>query len=54
MEPERYCLCLAVFSQAGLLTSADGRVYCSRYIRSETKADLNATEIMKILRKLSI
>ena len=52
MEPERYCLCLAVFSQAGLLTSADGRVYCSRYIRSETKADLNATEIMKILRKL--
>ncbi|MBR4473074.1 MAG: single-stranded-DNA-specific exonuclease RecJ [Oscillospiraceae bacterium] len=51
MEPERYCLCLAVFSQAGLLTSEDGRVYCSRYIRSETKADLDATEIMRILRK---
>ncbi|MER2235380.1 MAG: single-stranded-DNA-specific exonuclease RecJ [Candidatus Limivicinus sp.] len=52
MEPERYCLCLAVFSQAGLLTSEDGRVYCSRYIRTETKADLDATEIMQILKKL--
>ena len=52
MEPERYCLCLAVFSQAGLLTSEDGRVYRSRYIRSETKADLEATQIMRILREL--
>ena len=52
MEPERYCLCLAVFSQAGLLTSEDGRVYRSRYIRTETKADLEATEIMRILREL--
>ena len=52
MEPERYCLCLAVFSQAGLLTSEDGRVYGSRHIRSEEKADLNATEIMRILRSL--
>jgi hypothetical protein len=41
-----------VFSQAGLLTSEDGRVYCSRYIRTETKADLDATEIMQILKKL--
>ena len=52
MEPERYCLCLAVFSQAGLLRSEDGRIYSSRYIRLEEKADLNATEIMKALHNL--
>ena len=52
MLPERFCLCLAVFSEAGLLRSADGRVYCSRYVQRTGKADLNATEIMKILRQL--
>ena len=52
MAPERFCLCLAVFSQAGLLLSEDGRIYRSRYSQPETKADLNATEIMRILRDL--
>ncbi len=52
MPPERFCLCLAVFSEAGLLRSEDGSVYRSRYMRQEKKADLNATEIMRILHNL--
>ena len=52
MPPERFCLCLAVFSEAGLLYSDDGSVYRSRYTRLEKKADLDATEIMRILRSL--
>ena len=52
MAPERFCLCLAVFSEAGLLHSEDGSIYRSCYIQQEKKADLNATEIMKILRAL--
>ena len=52
MSPERFCLCLAVFSEAGLLCSDDGSVYRSRYIRQEKKADVDATEIMRILRSL--
>ena len=52
MSPERFCLCLAVFSEAGLLCSDDGSVYRSRYTRLEKKADLDATEIMRILHSL--
>ena len=52
MEPERFCLCLAVFSEAGLLYSDDGSVYRSRYARLEKKADLDATKIMRILHSL--
>lgn len=52
MAPERFCLCLAVFSEAGLLHSEDGRVYHSVYMHQEKKADLNATDIMRILRDL--
>ena len=52
MSPERFCLCLAVFSEAGLLQSDDGSVYRSCYTQLEKKADLDATEIMKILRDL--
>ena len=52
MEPERFCLCLAVFSQAGLLRSGTGSVYSSCYEKQDSKVDLDATEIMKILRSL--
>ena len=52
MSPERFCLCLAVFSEAGLLCSDDGSVYRSRYARLDKKADLDATEIMRILHSL--
>ena len=52
MAPERFCLCLAVFSEAGLLQSDDGRLYSSCYVPQKEKVDLNATTIMKILRAL--
>ena len=52
MAPERFCLCLAVFTEAGLLSSESGSVYSSRYQHQTKKADLNATEIMKFLRSL--
>ena len=52
MEPERFCLCLAVFSQAGLLHSESGGVYSSFYSQREEKVNLDATEIMRILRSL--
>ena len=52
MEPERFCLCLAVFSQAGLLRSESGGVYSSFYTQREEKVNLDATEIMRILRSL--
>ncbi len=52
MDPERFCLCLAVFSEAGLLRSSDGNIYSSHYEELEKKADLDATEIMRILHKL--
>lgn len=52
MEPERFCLCLAVFSQAGLLRSESGGVYSSFYSQREEKVNLDATEIMRILRSL--
>ena len=52
MAPERFCLCLAVFSEAGLLRSESGGVYSSFYSRQEEKVNLDATEIMKILRSL--
>ena len=50
MTPERFCLCLAVFSEAGLLRSDTGSVYSSRFEAQTGKADLDATEIMKTLR----
>ena len=50
MAPERYCLCLAVFSEAGLLQSESGEIYSSSYEKCNKKVNLDATEIMKILR----
>ena len=52
MPPERFCLCLAVFHQAGLLRGEGGTVYSSIYTRQERKVNLDATEIMRILRSL--
>ena len=52
MPPERFCLCIAVFSQAGLLRSMSGHSYRITIGQQNEKADLEATEIMQILRKL--
>lgn len=52
MPPERFCLCLAVFSQAGLLNTEVGHGYRITAAHQEGKANLEATEIMRILREL--
>lgn len=49
-EAERYCLCLMVLLEAGLLASDDGRIYGAACARIEGKADLEATSLMRILR----
>ena len=50
MAPERFCICLLVFMEAGLLQSTDGRVYGARPATIEGKADLEATALMRSLR----
>ena len=50
MEPERFCLCLAVFLETGLLSSPVGSVYGAREAHIEGKADLERTEIIRLLR----
>ncbi|MBR0162616.1 MAG: single-stranded-DNA-specific exonuclease RecJ [Oscillospiraceae bacterium] len=52
MAPERYCLCLAVFSEAGLINSSDGTVYSGTFVPKSEKVDLDATNILKTLRNL--
>ena len=51
MESERFCLCLAVLRQAGLL-SGEGPLYGAVPVRIDGKADLEATEIMQTLSHL--
>ena len=50
MEPERLCLCLAVFLETGLLSSADGGIYGARKTHIDGKADLDGTDIIRLLR----
>ena len=49
MEPERFCLCLMILQEAGLLHSADGRIFGACCCATEGKADLNATPLMQSL-----
>ena len=49
MEPERFCLCLMVLLEVGLLQSPDGRIYGARSSCIEGKADLNSARIMQRL-----
>ena len=51
MEPERFCLCLMILQQAGLLHSADGRIFGACCCATEGKADLNATPLMQSLQR---
>ncbi len=50
MEPEKYCLCLMVLRETGLLASADGSIYASRCAQISGKADLEATRLIRSLR----
>ena len=49
-EAERYCLCLAVLLEAGLLRSGDGGIYGARCAEISGKADLESTSIIRSLR----
>ena len=51
MEPERFCLCLAVLREAGLL-SGSGPLYGASPAAIDGKADLEATATMRLLRSL--
>ena len=53
MEPERFCLCLMVFLQVGLLAGGkDGGILSARAINRQSKADLEGSELMQTLRAL--
>ena len=49
MEPERFCLCLMILLETGLLQSEDGRIFGAKCCPIEGKADLFATELMRRL-----
>ena len=51
MEPEKYCLCLMVLREAGLLTGRDGGIFSARCSRISGKADLEATRLIRSLRR---
>lgn len=50
LEKEKYCICLAVFRETGLLKSRDGGIYGAQTVRINGKADLEATEIIRALK----
>lgn len=50
MAPETFCLCLEVFRQAGLLSGQN--ILASTPVASSSKADLEATALMKALRNI--
>ena len=50
MEPEKYCLCLMVLKEVGLLSSSSGSIYSARCSAIEGKADLEATKLIQTLR----
>ena len=54
MEPEKYCLCLMVFREAGLLKSPDGAIYVAARAQISGKADLDATTLIRSLHSFCI
>ena len=51
MEPEKYCLCLMVLHEAGLLSGPDGGIFSARCAHISGKADLEATRLIQSLRR---
>lgn len=52
MQPEKFCLCLMVLLEAGLLKSGDGRIFGARCASLSSKADLGATRLIRTLKSL--
>ena len=53
MPPEKFCLCLMVLRETGLLRSEDGSIYSSRCASISGKADLESTHLIRALRALA-
>lgn len=51
MDAEKFCLCLMVLMEAGLLTGNGGSVFGAKQTSFTGKADLEATKLIKALRK---
>ena len=51
MSEERYCLCLSVFHEAGLLSGEGSSIFGAEKQASERKVDLESTALMHSLRK---
>ena len=54
MEPEKYCLCLMVLRETGLLKGPGGGIYGAAKARIAGKADLDATTLIRSLHSISI
>ena len=52
MEPEKYCLCLMVLQEVGLLGSTGGSIYTAQRRQIAGKADLEASRLIRRLRRL--
>ena len=52
MEPEKFCICLMVLLETGLLKSKDGNIYNARCAEVEGKVDLNSARLITALREL--
>ena len=54
MPPERFCICLKAFYEAGLLKNLNGdSIFASVALWPEAKADLENTEIILKLKTVS-
>ena len=50
MEPEKYCLCLMVLRETGLLSSESGGIFSAQCAQISGKADLEGTRLIRSLR----
>ena len=50
MEPEKYCLCLMVLRETGLLSSESGGIFSAHCAQISGKADLEGTRLIRSLR----
>jgi len=53
MEPESFCLCLAILREAGLLAAPGGGILGGAAVSIGGKADLESTDILRALRAFS-
>ena len=51
IQPEKFCLCLMVLLETGLLKSTGGGIYGARCSAIDGKADLEATRLIRALRQ---